>query len=1205
MEKEKQKSKASPAITGDHASAAHSSPSSALTDGEFLLHLLRKGNNQANNGGGEGDSTDKRRRKQEAIAGSSSSADEEPWQLKDPAVAALGPSHRFRGEEVTAQGYHHHLQSPSPLPHPHPHPHPHGWLHLHSSPAAAVDYRHVNHDDANVNFVSETDAPSPWARHPLPSPLPCSFDPSLLQRPPTQLQPQPQSQPQSASPYHPVFSAGGFQIQKPYDKSFPEPCSFVSPGGGDGGGASSSSPFNENDHLGISRVLEAPWMTLSSLRPPLGAGGESGGQPPTWSHDPQPQPQSQPRLVFSGSKGAANHHHHGPTFTGDVLHQQKHWPQSYGNGADLFQHLQGLSEENGFLLGSFGVHHKLNSTGGNATMNEIVSQKCVGSANLNVGDFALNRNQKCVGGSSNACYLPVNESQNSSCQTGSVPCQSWSAVAEEQFSRDGNLMFGSVVCQSERDRSEKMLELQSGNIFLNNAELPCNLQGKGAVRLLCRPSSSQQVSGNKTVPEEELPRKGHPSNRLVDEPRVSRGASTPSPEQVILKDKRGLDQESRNAVRNQKSTSRIANTFDTDDRKKGPEIKSYLQIERNSNQSIARGIRHGQSDIIGKDDIRNGAAQRVIKERHARETGKESVEVIANGEGMGNHSLKSRGRGIYRHRDDFKKCGEIEQEWDMKESQTKDQKQSGVFDSFSTITDHLSALEVNEFGHCKFNEDLKKHILSRISDDASCSQPVTSELENPRSSSGSNLHSVPASQMEKSHRQFHGVALSDGNQRSRIERRRQGKHFSNFTGCRYQDFDKEDTGRFGGENQPSSDHDSRDKYCNENRSIVPRFHKDSDSDINQEMVMAKHYQQQQPMRLTQKEIQYHANQNRRQHLTRPRRKEIQYRADLEMLTSRFLLIYESLIPGKEEEAKRKQLIFCLEKVINRVWPGAQLHLFGSCANAFGVSKSDIDVCLSINDEECTKPELVLKLAEILEAEDMHNVQALTHARVPIVKFTDPLTGISCDICINNILAVVNTKLLYDYAQIDVRLQQLAFMVKHWAKNRQINETYQGTLSSYAYVLMCIHFLQQRRPPILPCLQEMEATYQVVIGEIECAYYDQVEKLKNYGAGNKETLGQLLSAFFHYWAFRHDYANSVISVRTGGLLSKNEKDWTRRIGNERHLICIEDPFEISHDLGRVVDKHSIRVLKEEFHRAAEIMQDDPDPSVTLFMPYVRS
>jgi hypothetical protein len=46
----------------------------------------------------------------------------------------------------------------------------------------------------------------------------------------------------------------------------------------------------------------------------------------------------------------------------------------------------------------------------------------------------------------------------------------------------------------------------------------------------------------------------------------------------------------------------------------------------------------------------------------------------------------------------------------------------------------------------------------------------------------------------------------------------------------------------------------------------------------------------------------------------------------------------------------------------------------------------------------------------------------------------------------------------------------------------------------------------------------------------------------------------------------------------GVCSKEEKNWTRRIGNERHLICIEDPFETSHDLGRVVDRHSIRVRR---------------------------
>jgi hypothetical protein len=65
--------------------------------------------------------------------------------------------------------------------------------------------------------------------------------------------------------------------------------------------------------------------------------------------------------------------------------------------------------------------------------------------------------------------------------------------------------------------------------------------------------------------------------------------------------------------------------------------------------------------------------------------------------------------------------------------------------------------------------------------------------------------------------------------------------------------------------------------------------------------------------------------------------------------------------------------------------------------------------------------------------------------------SDPESGISCDICINNLLAVANTKLLKDYAQIDQRLLQLAFLVKHWAKQRGVNETYRGTLSSYACV----------------------------------------------------------------------------------------------------------------------------------------------------------
>ncbi|XP_073278061.1 UTP:RNA uridylyltransferase 1-like [Primulina huaijiensis] len=327
------------------------------------------------------------------------------------------------------------------------------------------------------------------------------------------------------------------------------------------------------------------------------------------------------------------------------------------------------------------------------------------------------------------------------------------------------------------------------------------------------------------------------------------------------------------------------------------------------------------------------------------------------------------------------------------------------------------------------------------------------------------------------------------------------------------------------------------------------------------------------------------------------------RSDINRLNVPFIVRYESLIPSEEEKVKQKQLLTVLENLVIKEWPEARLYLYGSCANSFGFSKSDLDICLAMEDENADKCEILLKLADILKSDNFQNVQALTRARVPIVKLMDPDTGISCDICVNNVLAVVNTKLLRDYAHIDGRLRQLAFIVKHWAKSRAVNETYQGTLSSYAYVLMCIHFLQQRRPAILPCLQAMDVTYSATVNNVEYAYFDKVEKLSNFGDQNGESIAQLVWAFFFYWAYCHDYANDVISIRMGCTLSKRAKDWTRRVGNDRHLICIEDPFEVSHDLGRVVDKYSIRVLREEFERAAEIMQYDSNPCVTLFEPYV--
>ena len=44
-----------------------------------------------------------------------------------------------------------------------------------------------------------------------------------------------------------------------------------------------------------------------------------------------------------------------------------------------------------------------------------------------------------------------------------------------------------------------------------------------------------------------------------------------------------------------------------------------------------------------------------------------------------------------------------------------------------------------------------------------------------------------------------------------------------------------------------------------------------------------------------------------------------------------------------------------------------------------------------------------------------------------------------DVTVNNLLACVNTKLLADYCAIDSRLAPLVALVKHWAKQRAVND----------------------------------------------------------------------------------------------------------------------------------------------------------------------
>ncbi|KAF2280030.1 PAP/OAS1 substrate-binding domain-containing protein [Westerdykella ornata] len=241
-------------------------------------------------------------------------------------------------------------------------------------------------------------------------------------------------------------------------------------------------------------------------------------------------------------------------------------------------------------------------------------------------------------------------------------------------------------------------------------------------------------------------------------------------------------------------------------------------------------------------------------------------------------------------------------------------------------------------------------------------------------------------------------------------------------------------------------------------------------------------------------------------------------------------------------------------------------------------------------------------------------------------------GIQCDINFSNSLGLHNTHLLRCYSLTDPRVRPMVLFVKSWAKRRKINNSYSGTLSSYGWVLMVLHYLVNiAQPPVCPNLQlswrpgptSADSLGQMLAGTTVDGYTvrfwrNEQEILEAARQGrltrNTQSLGALLRGFFQYFAALPAYnpgyisgprapsfywTTEVLSLRTpGGILTKQEKGWTGAKtttveGKEvrsRYLFAIEDPFELDHNVARTVTHNGIVAIRDEFRRAWRILVD---------------
>jgi terminal uridylyltransferase len=322
------------------------------------------------------------------------------------------------------------------------------------------------------------------------------------------------------------------------------------------------------------------------------------------------------------------------------------------------------------------------------------------------------------------------------------------------------------------------------------------------------------------------------------------------------------------------------------------------------------------------------------------------------------------------------------------------------------------------------------------------------------------------------------------------------------------------------------------------------------------------------------------------------------------------------------------------EVISKLSFSCDLDVFGSSANEFGNEHSDMDMCLvlpevstpTVEEKQRMLMEVVARLESRPDLFASVDTTRLT-ARIPIVMFVSRASGIECDLCVENRLAQRNTSLLRAYASADPRVRMLAYVVKRFVKQRRMNCAAEGTLSSYGYLLLLIHFLQRQDPPVLPVLQALPPNWpdepREKLPSVLCrgpsdeldpsasngtdghsgietyffdpfAFRDPNEKLallREFCSRNTQTVGELLLGFLRYYGLQFNATRDVVSVRRpdAGTVSKDEKRHTSQWRFTTRL-SIEDPFEVGYDVAHVLKGSRDKYIRQQFVRAYVLLMD---------------
>ncbi|KAI1963291.1 hypothetical protein LOZ58_002124 [Ophidiomyces ophidiicola] len=281
-----------------------------------------------------------------------------------------------------------------------------------------------------------------------------------------------------------------------------------------------------------------------------------------------------------------------------------------------------------------------------------------------------------------------------------------------------------------------------------------------------------------------------------------------------------------------------------------------------------------------------------------------------------------------------------------------------------------------------------------------------------------------------------------------------------------------------------------------------------------------------------------------------------------MLHNEIISFYHWVKPRPFEDVIRTDLITRLENHMQDRFPGAQLHAFGSYASGLYLPVADVDLVLLSRQflrqgrkYLCQKTRDIFSLTAYIRDLDIAvpgSIETIAHARVPIIKFVDRLTGLKVDLSFDNNSGLAANRTFQNWKAQFPAMPLIVSVIKQFLLLRGLNEVPSGGLGGFSIICLVTSLLQH-----LP-----------------------------HGV-SEPNLGGVLMDFFDFYGNKFDFSSIGIEFNPPGYFYKHSRNIYQASSRDR--LSIIDPNRPDNDISGSTKE--IRMVFRSFAEAFRALKQN--------------